>query len=182
MRDEVYHDDKQRREHEQSRAAVGITRLEGTKLRLANLNVTLNPEMASKRKPADDADKDAFTGGGRGARQARSERRSYRGGVRRHGRGGKALSELEADPSRFNGLITDISLGGGPDGWEIARRARELIRNLPVVYISGHGSADWPSKGVPNSLTLGKPFATAQLITAISTLLVEADAHKAREG
>src|ERR1700677_4357732 len=96
--------------------------------------------------------------------------------------GGKALSELGADPSRFSGLITDIRLGRGPDGWEIARRARELIPNLPVVYISGHGSADWPSKGVPNSLTLGKPFATAQLITAISTLLVEADAHKAREG
>ena len=38
------------------------------------------------------------------------------------------------------------------------------------------------SKGVPNSLTLGEPFATAHLITAISTLLVEADAHKAREG
>ena len=95
---------------------------------------------------------------------------------------GKALSELEADPSRFNGLITDIRLGRGPDGWEIARRARELIPNLPVVYITGHGSTDWPSKGVPNSLTLGKPFATAQLITAISTLLVEADAHKAREG
>ena len=54
--------------------------------------------------------------------------------------------------------------------------------NVPVVYISGHGSADWPSKGVPNSLTLGKPFAMAQLITAISTLLVEADAHKTREG
>jgi hypothetical protein len=35
---------------------------------------------------------------------------------------------------------------------------------LVQVYISGHGSADWPSKGVPNSLTLGKPFATAQLI------------------
>jgi CheY-like chemotaxis protein len=27
--------------------------------------------------------------------------------------GGKALSELEADPLRFNGLITDISLGQG---------------------------------------------------------------------
>jgi DNA-binding response OmpR family regulator len=96
--------------------------------------------------------------------------------------GGKALSEIEADPSRFSGLVTDINLGRGPDGWEIARRARELMPNLPVVYISGHGSADWPSKGVPNSLTLSKPFATAQLITAISTLLVEADAHKAREG
>src|ERR1700689_703795 len=138
----------------------------------------------SKREPADDADKDAFAGRGRGARQARSERRSCRGRV--HvcdvAQGGKALSELEADPSRFSGLITDVRLGRGPDGWEIARRAREPIPNLPVVYISGHGSADWASKGVPNSLTLSKPFATAQLITAISTLLVEADAHKAREG
>ena len=68
--------------------------------------------------------------------------------------GGTALSEIEADASRFSGLVTDINLGKGPDGWEIARRARELLPNLPVVYISGHGSADWPSKGVPNSLTL----------------------------
>jgi len=96
--------------------------------------------------------------------------------------GGKALSELESDPSRFNGLITDINLGKGPDGWEIARRARQLIPTLPVVYMSGHGAVDWASKGVPNSLILGKPFATAQLITAISTLLIEADAHKAQEG
>jgi CheY-like chemotaxis protein len=55
--------------------------------------------------------------------------------------GGKALSELESHPSRFSGLVTDINLGRGPDGWEIARRARELIPNLPVVYISGDGSA-----------------------------------------
>ena len=39
--------------------------------------------------------------------------------------GGKALSELEADPSRFSGLIADISLGRGPDGWEIAPAGRE---------------------------------------------------------
>ena len=29
---------------------------------------------------------------------------------------GKALSELEADPSYFTGLIMDINLGGGLDG------------------------------------------------------------------
>src|ERR1700723_1748847 len=52
------------------------------------------------------------------------------------GQSGKALGELEADPTRFSGLITDISLGRGPDGWEIARRGRELIPDLPVVYIS----------------------------------------------
>src|ERR1700720_3856756 len=68
--------------------------------------------------------------------------------------GGKALSELEADPSRFCGLITDTNLGRKPDGWATARPVPELIPNLPVVYISGHGSADWPSKGVPNSLII----------------------------
>jgi len=102
--------------------------------------------------------------------------------VRDVAHGGKAVSELEAGPSRFSGLITDINLGKGPDGWGIARRGRKLVPNLRVVYIIGHAAADWPSKGVPNSLTLSKPFATAQLITAISTLLVEADVHKAREG
>jgi two-component system cell cycle response regulator CpdR len=96
--------------------------------------------------------------------------------------GEKALSEIKADPSRISGLITDINLGRGPDGWEIARRARALIPALPVVYMSGHGAVDWPSKGVPNSLILTKPFATAQLITAISTLLLEADTHKAQGG
>src|SRR3954463_9444432 len=96
---------------------------------------------------------------------------------------GKALSALEDDPGRFSGLITDITLGREKEaGWEVARRARELIPNLPVIYISGHGSADWPSKGVPNSLILNKPFASAQIITAISTLLVESDAHRARDG
>jgi two-component system cell cycle response regulator CpdR len=96
--------------------------------------------------------------------------------------GEKALSEFEANASRFRGLITDINLGTGPDGWAVARRGRELIPNLPVLYISGHAAADWPSKGVPNSLIVNKPFASAQLITAISTLLVEADSHRARDG
>lgn len=96
--------------------------------------------------------------------------------------GESGLAALESESSRFIGLITDINLGKGQDGWEVARRARELIPSLPVIYMSGHGSADWTSKGVPNSLILSKPFASAQLVTAISTLLVEIDAHKAREG
>jgi DNA-binding response OmpR family regulator len=42
--------------------------------------------------------------------------------------GGEAMSELEADSSRFGGLITDIRLGRGPDGSEITRRDRALRR------------------------------------------------------
>jgi len=97
--------------------------------------------------------------------------------------GRKALSEFDADASRFRGLITDINLGKGPDGWEIARRGRELIPDLPVCISAVTARPiDWSSKGVPNSLIVSKPFATAQIITAISTLLVEADTHRAREG
>lgn len=86
--------------------------------------------------------------------------------------GGAAIAELEADASRFSGLITDIRLPK-VDGWTIARRARELIPTMPVVYISGDSAADWHSQGVPHSIMLSKPFADAQLLTAISTLINE---------
>jgi hypothetical protein len=37
--------------------------------------------------------------------------------------------------------------------------------------MSGKDFEDWASKGVPNSIMLSKPFAPAQLITAVSQLL-----------
>jgi DNA-binding NtrC family response regulator len=39
--------------------------------------------------------------------------------------GTKALAEFNADPARFRAVITDIRPGPGPDGWAVARRARE---------------------------------------------------------
>jgi DNA-binding response OmpR family regulator len=91
--------------------------------------------------------------------------------------GAKALSELESDAARFRGVITDINLGSGPDGWQVGRRARELVAGMPVVYMSGDSANGWSSRGVPNSLMVSKPFAVAQIVTAISTLLIQADAH-----
>ncbi len=49
---------------------------------------------------------------------------------------------------------------------------------MPVVYMSGNSGQGWPSKGVPNSVFIAKPFVPAQIITAISTLLNEIDAHR----
>jgi hypothetical protein len=40
--------------------------------------------------------------------------------------------------------------------------------------MTGTHGEDWASKGVPNSVLLTKPFAPAQLVTAISNLLNEA--------
>ena len=57
------------------------------------------------------------------------------------------------------------------DGWEVAQQARKIDPEFPIVYISGASAADWPSKGVPNSIMLAKPFAPVQLVTAVSNLL-----------
>jgi len=93
--------------------------------------------------------------------------------------GTTALAEIEADANRFRAVVTDIKLGPGPDGWQVARCVRELVPNMPVVYMTGDSSHEWASMGVPGSIILTKPFAPAQLVTAISTLATEADMHAA---
>ena len=86
--------------------------------------------------------------------------------------GENAVELLDASHSKYRALVTDINLGRGKmDGWEVARRAREIDPAFPVVYVSGDSAEDWGSKGVPNSIMLAKPFAPAQLVTAVSQLL-----------
>lgn len=89
--------------------------------------------------------------------------------------GHEALVQLKAKSGSLRGLITDINLGDCPDGWEVARRARESISGLPVVYVSGACEHEWTARGVPSSLMIAKPFAPAQIVVAISSLLVALD-------
>lgn len=96
--------------------------------------------------------------------------------------GAAAIAAIEADPERFGAVLTDIRLGSGADGWAVATRARELIGCLPIVYMSGDSGHDWPSKGVPGSVILSKPFAPAQLVTAVSALITQADMRAVGEG
>jgi len=71
----------------------------------------------------------------------------------------------------FSALVTDVRLGAGPDGWELARHARRLRSDIAVIYMTGDSAADWPVQGVPGSLVLQKPFAMADIVTALDTLL-----------
>jgi CheY-like chemotaxis protein len=71
----------------------------------------------------------------------------------------------------LHGLITDINIGSGPNGWHVARQARQKFPDIAVVYISGDSVDAWTAEGVPNSLILQKPFADAQLLSAVTTLL-----------
>jgi CheY-like chemotaxis protein len=85
--------------------------------------------------------------------------------------GEEAVTLLKGAKGAYRALVTDISLRGKIDGWEVARQAREIDPEFPIVYVSGASAADWPSKGVPNSIMLEKPFAPAQLVTAVANLL-----------
>ena len=43
--------------------------------------------------------------------------------------------------------------------------------DIPVIYMTGAAAVDWASRGVPNSLLLQKPFAPAQIVTAVAQML-----------
>ena len=85
--------------------------------------------------------------------------------------GDKATSTFDENAGEIGGLITDVKLGGNVSGWDVARHAREVNQDLPVVYVTGFFVEDWASQGVPKSILVQKPFAPAQIITAISSLL-----------
>jgi CheY-like chemotaxis protein len=85
--------------------------------------------------------------------------------------GGDAMAALAAHRDDLAGVVTDIQLGSGPTGWDVARRARELNPRIPMVYLSGDSAHEHTSQGVPDSMMIQKPFAPAQIVIAISTLL-----------
>lgn len=86
--------------------------------------------------------------------------------------GETAIAMLEAQSPEFQVLVTDVNFAPAKlTGWDVAKRARELSPNLPVVYITGGAAHGWRGMGVPNSVLLLKPFALTRLLTAVSQLL-----------
>ena len=54
-------------------------------------------------------------------------------------------------------LFTDINLAGGVDGATLARRARQLLPDLPVIYTSGRCSMDRLER-VEGAMFVPKPY------------------------
>ena len=67
-----------------------------------------------------------------------------------------ALSHLAS--AAVDILFTDVNLPGGMDGMTLARRAREMNPDLPVVYASGHANAFDLERCVPGSIFIAKPY------------------------
>jgi len=70
-----------------------------------------------------------------------------------------ALRHLATKP--VDVLFTDINLPGGMDGATLARRARELVPDLPVVYASARVNMRDPTLRVPGSIFVPKPYVPA---------------------
>jgi CheY-like chemotaxis protein len=84
----------------------------------------------------------------------------------------EAIKMLDSKAHEFRAVVTDVNLGRtNPTGWDVARRARELIPDVPIVYMTGDSAAEWTSSGVPHSILVPKPFAPAQVVTAVSQLI-----------
>ena len=85
--------------------------------------------------------------------------------------GEEAVTLLQGGLTPYRAVVIDIGLRGRMDGWEVAKQGREIDPALPVIYITAAHADRWASQGVPDSVLLIKPFAPAQLVTAVAQLL-----------
>src|ERR1700754_4522875 len=72
--------------------------------------------------------------------------------------GFQAIRVAEATPG-IEILVTDINLGRGPTGWEVAKRIKQTHPNVRVIYTSGLSDAsDHLRHGLAGSSLLPKPY------------------------
>ncbi|MGE3626804.1 MAG: response regulator [Hyphomicrobiales bacterium] len=86
-----------------------------------------------------------------------------------HARDGTAALEM-LRKSRPDLLLTDYSMPG-MTGAELARRARDIWDDLPVVIVSGYADAATLSREAPRTTLLSKPFTPRKLVEAANAAL-----------
>lgn len=64
-------------------------------------------------------------------------------------------------------LVTDVDLGPGPDGFEVARFARAAWPGLPVVFISGREGVRPLAESVAGATFIAKPCRGEVVVEAL---------------
>lgn len=82
----------------------------------------------------------------------------------------EALELLEREAQRLSVLVTDINLGKGVTGFDIARKARELNPQVKVVYVTGQPQR-LDKFRVDGALLVEKPFAPDTLAEKVVALV-----------
>jgi CheY-like chemotaxis protein len=65
-------------------------------------------------------------------------------------------------------LLTDIRMPGGIDGWTLAEKARDVIPDLPVIYVSGFSHE--PPRMAKGSIFVQKPLRSETLRRAMEDI------------
>ena len=85
--------------------------------------------------------------------------------------GHSAIEQIDRT-EHLRGIVTDVRMGNGPEGWTIAHHARKKFPAIAVVYVTGDSFSEWSANGVPQSTVLQKPLLTRNWVTALANLLV----------
>jgi CheY-like chemotaxis protein len=67
-------------------------------------------------------------------------------------------------------LLTDLNLGPGLDGSGLAKLARELRPDLPVVYVSGSVRRIEQLQPVPGAAFIPKPYVPEQVCEMLDAM------------
>lgn len=78
-----------------------------------------------------------------------------------------ALAHLSGS-GPVHALLTDIRMPGSMDGWELATRARVLLPDVAVIYMTGY--SDVPASPVSGSMVFNKPYRLKDVAAAIRKL------------
>lgn len=85
--------------------------------------------------------------------------------------GPAAMQSIDSQIDDMDALITDVRLGGSITGWDVAKHARELAPDVPVIYASGDSSGDWRRHGVEGSVMLAKPYSMDRILALVAQLV-----------
>ena len=87
----------------------------------------------------------------------------------------EAYAALHASAA-FGGMIVDVNLGTGTTGYDVARFARRIDPQLPVIFVSGQSSPEsFRANSVPGALFLPKPFTAAELMERVRMVVGDND-------
>jgi CheY-like chemotaxis protein len=65
--------------------------------------------------------------------------------------GDEAVTLLKGGLTKYRALVTDINLRGRMDGWEVAKRAREIDPEFPIVYMTGTSAGEYGRRAFPTA-------------------------------
>jgi CheY-like chemotaxis protein len=77
---------------------------------------------------------------------------------------GDAALALLRQGGHFDILLTDINLGAGANGWDVAEAFRAAHPHRPIIYVSGNPIE--LGRRVPDSLFFQKPYQPEDIVSA----------------